>query len=154
MKYHDCVFRGVSIDRYESIKRNFIDVEPQDAVVFADCLEKALEYGGWPKLILVLRWKFMSRSFQCVSAETPPDELDRIRQQYPSLVNLMDGTLWFSRLPEGDVRIASMYESAYGWYVSGDPKDALAALMICCRPEDMGVARSHILGDLTAQTVR
>jgi hypothetical protein len=144
-KYRDCLFRSVAIDRYESIARNYIDVEPADAVIFADCLEKALEYGDWPKLLLILRSKSMSRSFRCVPDTTSPTELERIRREYPTLVDLNDGTLWFSRLQQGDSRLASGYESAYGWYVSGNPREALAALVICCRPEDLSIAQRYLL---------
>lgn len=151
-KYYGCLFRGVAIDRYEPIVRNYIDVEPTDAVIFADFLEKAIEYGDWPKLILILQSKSMSRSFRCVPATTSPAELERIRREYPTVVDLKDGTLWFSRLQQGDSRLASAYESAYGWYVSGDPRDALAALVICCRPEDLSIAQRYLL-NASKQTV-
>jgi hypothetical protein len=144
-KYCQCLFRGVAIDRYEAIVRNYIDVEPVDSVIFADCLEKALEYGDWPKLVLILRPEFMSRSFRNVCATTSPNDRKTIQRQYPTLRDLEDGSLWFSRLPEDDNRFASHYESAYGWYISGVPREALAALVICARADDLGIVQGHIL---------
>lgn len=45
-------FRGVSIERVGVVLRTGIDIEPSTAVIFLDCIDKALEYGGWPKLVL------------------------------------------------------------------------------------------------------
>jgi len=80
----------------------------------------------------------------CVPCTPSHTDLESIRREYPTLLHLDDGSLWFSRLPEGDNRIATDYESAYGWYVPGDPKEALSAVILCCRPEDRGVARDYI----------
>lgn len=143
-KYLHCIFRGVALDRFEAIARNYVDVEPTNAVIFADGLEKALEYGDWPKVVLVLRREFVKSSFRYAPGTTSEADLEIIRRDYPTLVRLDDGSFWLSRMREDDRRIATAYESAYGWYIPGDPKEALAALLLCCRPEDLPVARDFI----------
>lgn len=119
------------------------DLLPTDAVIFADHLDKALEYGHWPKLVLALRLKSLKRSFKVVPATASHSDLEMIRRDYPAVVRLDDGSLWCSRLREGDNRFASGYEKAYGWYVPGEPREALAAIFLCCRREDLSVARDY-----------
>jgi hypothetical protein len=43
-------FRGMSIDKLPFVLKHGIDVEPTNSVIYVDCYDKALEYGGWPKL--------------------------------------------------------------------------------------------------------
>jgi hypothetical protein len=152
-QYCKCLFRCVEIGRHRTILSNYIDVEPADAAIFAtEYLDKALEYGEWPKLLLILRPDSMSRSFRSVPNTTSPRELAMIQLEYPTVVDQRDGTLHFSRLKQDNKRLASTYEEAYGWYVSGDPKEALAALVICCRPEDLPVARHYLLNAESKET--
>ena len=67
----------------------------------------------------------------------------KLAPRYPTLVILEDGSLWFSRMKEDDVRLASSYESAYGWYIPGDPNEALSAIVLCCRLGDLNVASGY-----------
>jgi hypothetical protein len=142
-QYRDCVFRGVELDRLEAITRSFVDVDPPDAVVFAGDLEKALEYGDWPKVVMALRWKAMKRSFDTLPETANPSDLEATGREYPTIIRLGDGSFYCSRLPENDTRMNTSYEWTYGWFIPGDAKEALAAIFIICRPEDLGVAKKY-----------
>jgi hypothetical protein len=132
-----CAFRGVSINRLKSILPDGIDVEPTDSVIFTNDLDKAWEYGGWPKLVLALDTSRLQRTFKQVPSDISPSELERIRQHYPTVVKSLDGTqLWLTRLEESDPRIASPYEIAHARWIEGNPFDALRAILLCVRPED------------------
>jgi hypothetical protein len=51
-------------------------------VIFASGhLDKAFEYGGWPKLVLALGWKQLQRTFREVSADIASDELQETRRE-------------------------------------------------------------------------
>ena len=45
-------YRAVSIDRFEYILNNGVDVNPTSAPIFCSDLEKAMEYGRWPKVVM------------------------------------------------------------------------------------------------------
>src|ERR1700679_703606 len=62
--YPDCGFRGVSIDSLPAVLQRGIDVRPTHAVIYVDHLEKALEYGGWPKVVLALKWDLIKQTFK------------------------------------------------------------------------------------------
>jgi hypothetical protein len=92
-RYLGCEFRGVALDRIEYVLRNYIDVEPTDAVIFANDLSKALEYGKWPKLILVLRQSAMRRSFGIIEGTASPAEIEAAQREYPTVVPMTDGSM-------------------------------------------------------------
>lgn len=126
-----CDFRSVSIDRLDTVLATGIDVHPTDAVLFANTFDKAWEYGGFPKVMLALEIKGMSRTWKKRPSDAPEAELDELRKQYPTVVERADGEeLWFSRLPEHDPRVATPYETAHGRWIPGDPFDVLRAILI------------------------
>lgn len=130
-----CQFRGVSADRLNFVLSNGIDVDPTDSVIYALDLVKAWEYGGWPKLLLALDTSRLQRTFKEVPSDISADELERLRQHYPTVIR--DGAkLWLSRFPEGNCRIATTYETYYAWWIKGDPFQTLRAIMLFARPED------------------
>lgn len=143
MQYLDCEFRGVELDRLEAITRNFVDVEPSDAVVFAADLEKALEYGDWPKVVMALRRKAMKRPFKTLPEAATQSDLEATQREYPTIIRLDDGSFYCSRLPKNHTCINTPYEWGYGWFIPGDAKEALAAIFIICRPEDLGVVKKY-----------
>ena len=49
--------RGVEIGRLPTILSTGIDVDPTDGVIYCEVGDKAYEYGGFPKVIMVLRYK-------------------------------------------------------------------------------------------------
>jgi hypothetical protein len=137
------ISRGVALERFQTVRRTGIDVEPTDSVIYVDCFEKAWEYGEWPKMVLALNPSKMKRTFVEVSADVDEDKLALLRRTFPTVCRSTDGTkLWLSRLPEHDPRVASEYERAYAWWIDGDARDALEAVFICVRPQDGGAFKA------------
>jgi len=138
-------FRAVSIERLPTVVRVGLDKEPTTMGIYADAFEKAWEYGEFPKLMLVLDGEQTEPSFREVRADLPADELAVFQSLYRTMLRSMDGTqLWFSQFPADDPRVSSSYEIAHGRYVPGDPFDALRAVLIFVRPEDIGTLESRI----------
>jgi len=135
-EYRGCLFRAVSLDRLSSVLREGIDVEPTNAVIWANGLDKALEYGDWPKLIMALDHNFMKKTYTELDANTSEQELAAVCRDYPTLVNQGEGSkLFFSRLKEDDPRLCSTYESFSAWWIPGDPWNALKGVFILFRPK-------------------
>lgn len=94
-----CGFRGVSWDRLGVVLSTGIDVEPTDATIYVDGFDKALEYGGWPKVIVALRSAQLDSAFREVSADTPPAQLAELERAFGTRLPSVDGSkLWLSRL--------------------------------------------------------
>jgi len=128
---YGCQFRGVPIDRLPTVLKTCIDVEPSDAPIYANVVSKALEYGGWPKLLIGLDTLKMRRTFKQVPSSISIDELTELRRTYPTMLTSKDGQkLWLSRLSEGDTNLGGSYEKAHGWWIPGNPKETLIAAII------------------------
>lgn len=145
-----CHYRGTRIDRLAQVLRTGIDVEPPDSFFFvADSFNKALEYGGWPKVILFLDPSFLQNTYCEIPSSTPAEEVERLRIQYPTILPSVDGaSLWLSRLPPGDRRIATPYESDYARWIDGNQLAALKGIIIfsCGTGEE-----SRIIADYAKQ---
>lgn len=113
-----------------------IDVSPTNAVIFVDHLEKALEYGGWPKVLMALKWDSIKRTFKQMPIGSSQDEVEAVRREFPTVLELNDRSLWCTRLPEDHPRIATDYEIAYARWIPGNPWDALRAIVLLGGPED------------------
>jgi hypothetical protein len=141
-------YRGVELDRLPTILSTGIDVEPSDAVLYVSTLEKALEYGGLPKAVIVLDPDHLERTWRTLPADSAAEEVERIQQTYPTKLTSTDGTkLWCSRLSEDDPRITTDYETAYARWIPGDPLEALQAVFVLGTPafvEDfLAASNSH-----------
>lgn len=123
------LYRGVTIDRYPTIATTGVDVEPSDAPIFcAPALSKALEYIQWPQgvragAIMAFRADHLERSFVALDeigeTVTAPED-------YPHLHE--DSTRrWYSRVAQSPV---FGYEEAYGYWIPGDPWEALIAVFL------------------------
>lgn len=133
-----CEFRGVGLAQLPAVLETGIDVSPSDSAIFVDGIDKAWEYGGFPKVILALRWDCLERTFREISADADPSEIERVTREYPTVVQSIDGgQLWCSRLHEKDPRLGSPYEVTYGRWVPGDPVDALHGVLIFAFPDQM-----------------
>jgi hypothetical protein len=131
-----CAFRGVSIDRLPSTITTGIDVEPSTAPIFVADLDKALEYGGWPKLVLALNHACLDRTYREIGATASADEIESLRHTFPTMLTSTDGThLWLSRFPEDSPYLQSFYESYYARWIPGDAKEALIAVFIFVHAE-------------------
>ena len=138
----ECRFRADSLDRLQTILTTGIDVEPSDAVIYADFFDKALEYGGWPKVVMALRQGGLQRTFRKIAADTPADQISELRRTYPTMLTSVDGQrLWLSRLPTEDPRVTTPYEADYAFWIPGRALDTLAGVFVLVRPnEGAGVA--------------
>jgi hypothetical protein len=135
--YLTCEFRGVSLERLPTVLQQGIDIQPTTGVISADFPDKAFEYGGWPKVLLALNPHSLRRTFREISADSPEDEIQRVRCEFPTIVKSVDGSnLWCTPLREDDPRIATDYEIAYAHWIPGDAWTALKAIFIFIRPED------------------
>lgn len=124
-------FRAVDTSRWIPVLRSGVDVEPPDAPIFVGPFEKAWEYGGWPKLVMAFDPFRLDRTFRQVGADIPPEEVERVRGSFPTVLQSADGeTLWLSRLAASDPRVATPYESEYGRWIPGNAREALRAVML------------------------
>jgi hypothetical protein len=135
--YCECDFRGVELDRLDTVLKHGIDVHPPTGVIFVGSPEKAIEYGAWPKVLLVLNRESLERTFREISADSSEEETQTVRREFPNVITSLDGTkLWCTRLDRDDPRTATDYEIAYARWIPGDPWAALMAVFVLFRPED------------------
>lgn len=133
-----CSFRGVSMDRLRYVLGTGIDVSPTDAPIYVDHISKAIEYGGWPKVLLALDVRQLDQTYREVDASLPEVEIALLQQRFPTMLKSTDGSkLWLSRLEEGDTRIGSPYEWQYARWIPGDPIKALKAIVVCASESDV-----------------
>jgi len=131
-------FRAVSFDRLKYVIANGVDVDPVDSVMWVDCLDKAWEYGGWPKLVMAFDPGSLEPSYREVTADTDPETIAQIQVHYPNSVARRDGKkIWCSRLSVEDNRIATSYERQYGRWIGPYGGYPLRTLLIFVRPQDM-----------------
>ncbi len=124
-------FRGVGIDRLAQVLSTGIDVVPSDAPIFADRLDKALEYGGVPKVVLALDPTKLDRTFREVSANTDPDAIAELKKTFPTEIKSDCGTmLWLTKLSFEDRRATKSYERDYAWWIPGNSMEALRAVLL------------------------
>ncbi len=124
------LFRGVEIDRLETIVRTGCDVVPSDSPFYAACLEKALEYGGYNKVVQVFDPQKLDRTFVKVGKSETVERLEELRAAYPSCKDLGGEWFWFSKLPPGDFRIGTAYEMEYSFFIPRNPLDALLMVFL------------------------
>jgi hypothetical protein len=99
-------------------------------VIFTDVFDKALEYGGWPKVLLALRTECLDRTFREVPGTTPIEEVDRLRETFHTLLTSEDGnTLMAVTIPEHSA-LASAYEIGYARWIPGAAMAALTAVFL------------------------
>jgi hypothetical protein len=103
--------------------------------------EKALEYGGWPKVVLALDRRKLLPTWRKVPYETPSEEQAIIQAEYPTRLVSEDGrSIWFSRLAESDLRVASGYEVAYARFCPASKGSPLLALFVMSDDADAQTA--------------
>ena len=141
-----CEFRGINVDRLATVLATGIDVEPSDAVIYANSFDKAWEYGDFPKVVLALRPEALERTYRQIPADTPPEELSVIQERFPTVVPSVDGGhLWCSRLPADDTRVTTPYEAEYAWWVPGNPFAALYSVLVFARhAEDLEALKANL----------
>lgn len=142
-------YRGVAAKQLPLVYRNGIDVEPTNQVIYVAEFEKAWEYGDFPKLMLAFEWNKLSMTFCEVSAALPANEIDTLRQRFPTMLKSTNGEkLYLSRLAEHSPQLNTDYEWAYARWIEDNPFEALRALLLFVRPEDKS-SMASILTSLT-----
>jgi hypothetical protein len=100
-------------------------------VIYVSDLDKAWEYGDFPKVVLALDSQEVEASWQKVPTDTPPAELAEMAKVYPTSVPCSDGeSLWLSRLPADNPCIGTSYEASYAFWIPGDPVEAVRAVFV------------------------
>jgi hypothetical protein len=121
---HLCFFRAVSLDRLRVVVKTGVDVEPSNCVIWANGLDKALEYGNWPKVVMAFDSEHLKPSWIEKEASAPTDEIEKIIRDYPTVIP--DGEkLHFSRLPSDAPQLMTVYEFQHAFWIPGDPFEAL-----------------------------
>ena len=124
-------YRAVGLDRLQYVLERGVDVDPIDAVIWVNFLDKALEYGGTEKLVLVFDPKQLDTTFREVRAGSPPEELAVLSMRYPTKLTSEDGEMcWFSRLSATDKPITSAHEVDSARWIPTDPWVALRLLLV------------------------
>ena len=104
-------FRAVSIDRLEYTLKNGVDVNPTNSPIFCNGLEKAMEYGGWPKVVMGFNWEKLEKTFKVVPSDIDKSKLKALKVDYPTEEKSIDGNkIWLSRLSIDDTRRCTDYE--------------------------------------------
>ena len=84
-------YRAVSIDRFEYILKNGVDVNPTSAPIYCGDLKKAMEYGGWPKVVMGFNYHKMDNTFREVPSDIDQSELDALKVSFPTEEKSKDG---------------------------------------------------------------
>lgn len=125
------LYRSVSYDKWDYIKENGIDVYPTNSAIFCDYLEKASEYGGWPKVIMGYDIKGLDRTYREVDSCIDKNELEVLLKTFPFMETSKNGKkLWLSRLSLEDKRRNSSYEISYANWIPGNPWDSLKIIIL------------------------
>ena len=136
-------WRCVTLDRLPIVLASGVDVEPADAPIYVTPhVDKAFEYGGaikWgtqePTVLLGYNHRALDRTFREVPSDIAPDELDKLKTTFPNVSPSTDGeTLLLSRIASGP----PAYEFNYGYWIPGDPFDALRTVVVIGR-RDRGI---------------
>lgn len=129
------IFRGLDELSLNRALRTGIDVEPSDRHWYGDAMEKALEYGGDYPAVLIIDGNSSERPYRDVPVDASIDDHAAARtwSGADALPSSSEKFLRYSRLPVNDTNRGSSYETAYAWYIPGDPKEALLGV-IECRP--------------------
>ena len=134
--------RCVALESLDRVLEAGVDVNPADSVIWAtQHPDKALEYGQDPvtggdeeKVMLLYPFSKLKRSWLELPSDTPEADQEELRKTYPTRLVSEDGSnLWFSRLSKKDRRISSDYETGYGYWIPGDPWEALLGVILLGR---------------------
>lgn len=127
--------RCVGLERLSVILKTGCDIEPTNSVLWLDMFpDKALEYGGDEKVMMIFNLSMTEPSYVKVPANTDAAKLKAWKQNYPTVLSSIDGKeLWLSRLPEHDRRVGSPYEVEHARWIPGDPLEALLGIFVLGR---------------------
>jgi hypothetical protein len=128
-------YRGVALERLPIVLRSGCDVEPSDRAFWsAESLEKALEYGGLAKVILVYDPRRLTPAWVIIDADCPTPERANLQRLYPTVVWDKGESTKLSRLPQSEYHDGIGYDT-YAHWIPSDPFEALLVIIAIARPE-------------------
>ena len=138
------VYRGTDFSRLEFVLKHGVEGEnPTDAFwAIPIGIDKALEYGGYPKILLCYDFKQCKKSYEIVkNSNENAAQISKLKNIYKSSLYSKDNKeIWFSMFPENDKRndnrIGKPYEMEYGYYIPKDQKKALKYIVAIAYGED------------------
>lgn len=146
------LFRGTSLDRLPTILTTGVDVTPTDAIIYCAELEKAYEYGKGTRVIAAYRWgkpgpdgtkvRVMGRAIVHVFDDTSPETRAEYEISHPYVLPTQPGAPQSRCRVEPETAARRGYLGPYGKYLTGDPFDALVAILIYGSPEGLADARA------------
>jgi len=96
--------------------------------------------------VMALEPRCLQKTFREVPSDTPEAELAELLRRFPTVIRSVDGTqLGLSQLPPSDSRVATDYGVAYGYWLEGDPFEALQAVRVPWRSQDWELVVSTLL---------
>lgn len=137
-------FRGVAFKRLPVVMATGIDAEPSDREIYVDLFSKALEYGGWPKLMLLLDHDRMAWTTRRLTEDMSPEEVAELRRVYPGETKDHLGRTVLFRTQRGTL---DAYDLSHGRWIPGDPMQVLKALLVIHHAAD-GMTDEEIRRDV------
>lgn len=133
--------RGTEFRNLKMVLSSGVDRDPPSEGFWAADIGKALEYGGWPKLLLGFDPARVERSWaEAELAATSEDDVNALKKAFPYQLSSHDGArIWFSHIsiptPGSVVSLDShlQYERDFGWRLRSPGLDALRFLMLIYR---------------------
>ena len=141
------LFRGVSLERLPTVLAAGVDVEPTDSIIYGDFISKAYEYGGENKVIMAFRHSgpdmrpLVLPAVTQISPSTSASDAAEHRRVYP--YELSPTAAGHPRLCRVQPQSAAdlNYLGTYGYFIAGNPWDALVGLFVYGDAEALAGAR-------------
>jgi hypothetical protein len=128
-------YRGVALERLPIVLRSGCDVEPPDRPFWsAERIEKALEYGGLEKVVLVYDPRRLTPAWVIIDADCPVQQRADLERLYPTVVWEKGESTKLSRLPQSEYHGGIGYDD-YARWIPADPFEALLLIIAIARPE-------------------
>jgi len=122
-------YRGVALHRLPTVLRSARDAEPADGVFWStEYIEKALEYGGHAKALLVYDPRRLKPAWVILDAECSALQRSEFKRLYPTVVWEKENETKLSRLPASAYHGGIGYDH-YAYWIDGDPFDALVLII-------------------------
>lgn len=128
----ESLFRCVDLEWLGDVLTNGAGPAPDDTLMWCDSWPSALpEFGDSLGVVLAYRQSSLARSWLQLPSSTRLADVDVLRSIYPNVATLEDGSFWLSRLPSTDSRWGpEADESEQGYWIPGEPFDALQAVFL------------------------
>jgi hypothetical protein len=142
--------RGVEIGRLPTILSTGIDVDPTDGVIYCEFGDKAYEYGRFPKVILTFRYRDDAGRqvtfpvFRTVFSDSSRESVREARSLYPFELGRDDEARERRCRVQPESEAHANYLSAYGYFIPGNPWDALTAVFVFGTREHLDAARAVV----------